>query len=158
MTSIRNQIVWSVCGGAIISAAIVLAGGILLGDFFAARVNPLDTSVTVDMWRERYFWAIYACAGGVAVLTSFWLLTAHRGSGLGSMSGIWHIVLVLAASVAGFLVGWLPPSLREGFGLAVSCVSLITVLAYWLATLLMTPEHYKYTPWLGFQLYGKKAS
>src|SRR3954454_22382877 len=49
-------------------------------------------------------------------------------------------------------------NLREGMLYPISTMALLSGLGYWLSTLVMTPDHYRYTPWFAWALFGKRRA
>ncbi len=153
----RNQPWPSVLIAILIGAAIVVGPGIALAGFVSNSVNPVDPNVSIDTWHSAYINALAWSSAVTAILSAIWLLLAHGGRGLDTKAGAWY-VLWGTAIFAGALLAWLiPPRVKEGPSTQMAVCAALVLAGYWMATLFLTPDHYRYTPLMGKVLWGRRA-
>ncbi len=153
----RNQQWPSLLLAVLVGAAIVIGPGIALSGFVQNSVNPLDPNISIDAWRKSYITALGWSAAVTALFCAIWLLLAHGGRGLDTKSGAWYALWGFA-TFAGALLAWLiPPAVKEGPALPMAVAALLVLVGYWVATLFLTPDHYRYTPLLGKLVRGRRA-
>ncbi len=135
----------------------MIGPGIALSGFVSSSVNPLDPNVSIDTWRSTYISALGWSAAATALFSAIWLLLAHAGRGLDTKAGAWYALWGIAI-FAGALLAWLiPPPVKEGPSLQMSIAALLVLAGYWVATLFLTPDHYRYTPLLGRLVWGRRS-
>ena len=154
----RNHPALSMLAAALIAAAIVGVLGFLLAAPLSGYVNPLDPNTSLDLWRTKFLQVVAYSAAACALLSVLWLVLAHGGRGHGTKTGEWVLLLGLSVLISAFLVWLIPPNLREGMLYPMSAMALLSGLGYWLSTLAMTPDHYRYTPWFAWTLFGKRRA
>ena len=154
----RNHPASSMLTAALIAAAVVGALGFVLAPSLSSYVNPLDPNTSLDLWRSKFLVAVGCSAGACAVLSILWLVFAHGGRGHGTKTGEWVLLLGLAMLISALLVWLIPPNLREGLLYPIGTVVLLSGIGYWLATLFTAPDHYRYTPWFAWALFGKRRA
>ena len=153
----KNQFWASLTVGAVIAAALVIGPAFSLSGVVARSVTPVDTNLDIDKWQAAFLTALVWCGAMSAVMAAIWLLVAHRGDGLDSKSGAWW-ALGCGALIAATIIAWLmPPPVQHGPGLQVGISAGLVLVAYWISTLVMTPNHYHHTPFLGKLIWGHKA-
>ncbi len=141
----------------IIAAAVVLGLGLALSGFAASSVTPLDPNVSVDTWRNAYVTALGWSAALAALFTGWWLLIAHGGRGHDTKAGVWYALWGTAIFGAALLAWLIPPSVKEGLAVPMCISGALILTAYWLATLFLTPDHYRYTPLFGAMVWGRRV-
>ena len=154
----RNHPVSSVLVAVVIAAAIVGGLGVAVANFVSNSVNPQDANVSVDVWRSAYLRSIGWSALATGFAAAMWLLLAHSGRGLDTKAGPWYTFWFVAIFVCALLAWLLPPSLREGPLEPMLVNALLAFLGYWISTLLMAPDHYRFTPLLARAVWGQRGA
>jgi hypothetical protein len=154
----RNSPALSTLAAVLIAIAVVGVLGFLLASPLSGYVNPLDPNTSLDLWRTKFQQVVAYSAVACALLSALWLVLAHGGRGHGTKSGEWILLLGLSMLISAILVWLIPPNLREGLPYPLGVMALLSGLGFWLSTLFMTPDQYRYTPWFAWALFGKRRA
>jgi drug/metabolite transporter (DMT)-like permease len=154
----RNHPVSSVLVGVLIAAAVAGLLGVALANYVSNSVNPQDPNLTVEAWRAAYVRSVGWSALATAVCAALWLLIAHGGRGLDTKTGQWYTLWCAAMFVSALLAWLVPPAVREGPLEPMLINAALAFVGYWAATIFMTPDHYRFTPFLARVLWGRAAA
>lgn len=153
----RDKIVLSVLIGALIAFFVMFVGGLLLIQFLADRVTFVDPNTTDAGWQSQFQIVTLFAASITSFCCCMWLGGAHRGTGVDKRNWLWLSALAICIIANLVLFRFCLPELRDGWFMLTALIAVLSFLSFWLATLLMTPSHYKFVPWFATQILPNRA-
>ena len=138
--------------GMIAIALLVFFLAIPAEDQFLDSLVTTGPDITLDAWRDSFrYWAALGIAIALSVALFWfvlgqWVFSMNRWSGANNKRTVWFglMVVTILAAIPGVI---LTPPVQEGGRMAWLLYLANNLTVFYLATLLLSPSSFKYTPW-----------